>query len=345
MVQTANRFAMAYHFARLDQEACSLYKESLADPAACAAQPLNLSAGTNCLDQWCRIVHSERDPNLMKKLVLWQKVLRKDGSVQTIWEMEKARRVARGGDLSGALATASAATLTPPEDLDNRVHTSLWLLEGAIYRALGQEDKAQFAWKKGLEMASTVTMKHPLHLCDRVLMHSLTQTWDLRNAGEVLTIIAGRHLKGSECTAAQAAFNTAFLTDPAWITTFNAVLQDERGRKFASDYALCLDPPRELVQRFYRLLFEHYFQSSAFPSATAEQTTRVRQIVDALVTEMSMNPRGEIAHFYAYLHAWNDPIAARTFFDQAYPYTPALIENMKWLLTQRHPASSGASPS
>jgi hypothetical protein len=153
----------------------------------------------------------------------------------------------------------------------------------------------------------------------------------------VLTTLAGCHLQGTESTAAQAAFNQTFLTDPAWLTTFNAVLQDERGREFAEDYALCLDPPRELVLRLYRLLFEHYFLSTAFPQATPEQSTRVHQIVDTLVTEMAMNPRGEMAHLHAYLRAWNDLTAAKSLFESRYPYSPALIENMRWLLQQRHP--------
>jgi len=334
-VQTANRFAMAHHFARLDQEARSLYKTGLSDPGGCASLPLNLMAGTNCLDQWCRIVPSERDADLMKSLALWQKTLKNNVTVQAIWGMEKARRAARGGDLRSALATVREARQTTPEQLDNRLHTSLWLLEGSIYRMLGMEDKAQLAWKKALEIASTVTMKNPLYLCDCVVLHSLTRSWDLRSAGDVLTTLAGRHLAGSERTAAQAAFNEAFLTDPAWLSVFNGSLQDESGREFAVDYALCREPPRELVQRFYRRLFEGYFLATAFPRASHEATARVRKIVDQLVTEMATNSRGEIADLYTYLHAWNDSSAAARLWEKPYPYSQAMIENMRWLLRAR----------
>jgi hypothetical protein len=291
--------------------------------------------------------------------------------------MEQARRAAREQNLRAAITFIRKAREVTPDKLDNRLHTSLWLLEGMLYRLQGAEDRAQSAWRKALAVAGAVTMKHPLHLCDCVLLHSLTQSWDLRIAGDVLTTLAGRHLKNAERTAAQAAFNQTFLTDPAWLTTFNAVLQSDEGRKFAEDYVLCRQPPRELVLRFYRLLFEHYFLvaaparawsssgrepvenerpqapesipghrlaakatvaagASPWPSlVTPEHATRVRQIVDQLVTEMSLNPQGEIAHLYAYLRAWNDPSAAKTLFDTSYPYTPALVENMKWLLKQR----------
>jgi hypothetical protein len=60
--------------------------------------------------------------------------------------------------------------------------------------------------------------------------------------------------------------------------------------------------------------------------------------VDTLVTEMTMNPRGEMAHLHTYLRAWNDPAAAKTLFESSYPYSPALIESLKWLLQQRHPS-------
>ncbi len=333
-VQTANRFAMAHHMARLEQEADSIYRHALADPMGSATTAANLTAALNCLDQWCRITPSEKNTELAESHARWQKALPKDQTVQAIWHMEQARRAARADDLKTALA--AARTSRSHSKADNRVLTSAWLLEGLIHRMLQREDKAQQAWSKALEVASTVTMKHPLHLCDSILLHSLTQSWDLRSVGDVLTTLVGKHLKDAERTTAQAAFNQTFLSDPAWLTTFNAVLQDERGRTFAEDYVLCRAPPRELFPRFYRLLFEHYFLTTAFPQPPLEHTSRVRQIVDTLVTEMTTNPRGEIEHLYAYLHAWNDHAAAQTLFHKAYPYSPELIENMKWLLSMRH---------
>lgn len=333
---TANRLGMAHHFARLDHEASILYNTGLADPADCTQHQDGLTAATNCLDQWCRLIPSEKEPLLAQSLARWQKAMKGEATVQAIWHIEKARRAAREQNLRAAVTYIREAREITPEKLDNRLHTSLWLLEGMLYRLQGTEDRAQSAWGKARQIAAKVTMRHPLHLFDSLLLHSLTQSWDLRTAGEVLPTLATRHLRGAERNTAQAAFAQTFLTDPAWLTTFNAVLQDERGRKFAEDYALCLDPPRELFQRFYRLLFEHYFLSTAFPQATPEQSTRVRQIADQLVTEMAMNPRGEISHLYAYLRAWNDPAAAKTLFDSTYPYSPALIQDMQWLLRQRH---------
>lgn len=334
-VQAASRFAMALHLVRLETAAFSLFDDGLEDPVACAADPGDLLAGINCLDQWCRIVASEQDSRLAGNLEFWQRKLAGEPTVQAVCQMEQARRSARAGDLRGAIAHIRASRQSTTVKLDNRVHTSIWLLEGMLYRMQGAEDKAQEAWRKALEVASTVTLKHPLHLCDSVLLHSLARSWDLRSATSVLTTLAGRHLRGKERTTAQAAFNAVFLADPAWLATFNAVLQDERGQKFAEEYVLCRDSPRELVQRFYRRLFEHYFLITAFPQATAEQSTRVRHIVDQFVNEMAMNPRGEIADLYAYLRAWNDRAAAPTLFQRDYPYSPELIENMKWLLSMR----------
>jgi serine/threonine protein kinase len=336
-LELANRVGMTHHFARLDHQARELYRNGLDDPAACTQIKGGLTAATNCLDQWCRLSPSDKEPLLAQTLARWQKTIKDEVTVQAIWHMEQARRAAREPNLRAAITFIRKAREVTPDKLDNRLHTSLWLLEGMLYRMQGAEDRAQSAWRKAQTIAATVTQRHPLHLFDSVLLHSLTLSWGLESATDVLTMLAGRHLRGAERPSAEAAFVQTFLTDPAWLTTFNAVLQDERGRKFAEDYALCLDPPRELVLRYYRLLFEHYFLSTAFPQATPEQTTRVRQIVDTFVTEMSMNPCGEIAHFHAYLRAWNDPVAGRNFFATTYPYSPALIESMKWLLQQRHP--------
>ena len=328
----ANRLGMPRHFAGEDDQARVLYARGLLGRASLPNDPDSLIAASNCLDQWCRLNPSENDDQLASALE------RGRGSTngRAIWLMEQARVAARAGNLRKAIGRIREAR-EKPEKLDNRLHTSLWLLEGMLYRLQDTEDRAQSAWRKAHTIAATVTMQHPLHLVDCILLHSLDQSWDTKTAGDVLTTFACRHLPKEDRPAAEVAFNAAFLTDPAWLATFNAVLQSEEGRKFAEDYVLCRQPPRELFQRFYRLLFEHYFLSTAFPKPTPDQTARVRAIVDTLVTEMTTNPRGEIEHLYAYLHAWYDPAAARNLFYQTYPYRPALIEGMKWLLQQRQP--------
>lgn len=336
-VQIASRFALAHHSAGLDRESHSLYWDGLDDALQTVRTPDDMRAVTNCLDQSCRIQPSESNVSLASRLNQWKKKRPDDPTVQALWHMEQARRAARGRNLRGAITLIQEARQLRPEEMDNRIHTSLWLLEGMLYRLQNTEDRAQSAWQKARSIAQTVTMRSPLHLMDRVILGSLAQAWDLRMAGDLLTTLAGRHLIGEEQTNAKAAFNATFLTDPAWLTTFNNVLQSEEGRQFAEDYVLCRQPPRELVRHFYRLLFEHYFLTTAFPKATPDQTARVRQIVDTLVTEMAMNPRGEITHLYAYLRAWNDPAAAKTLFDTVYPYSPALIKDMQWLLQQRPP--------
>lgn len=335
-VQIANRFALAHHVALLDREANELFKRGLQSIQAASNTTENLLAATNCLDQWCRLRSSEENPALAQYLVNWRNQHRTHPTVQTIFLMEAARKAARASDISSAFTHLKQAPVTA-EGLDNRIYISFGLLFGIMHRLDLHETRAQSAWSESLKIADKVTLKSPLYLMDRILLHSLTRTWDTEAAGDVLTTLAGRHLLGSARTTAQAAFNGVFLADPAWFTTFNEVLQDERGRQFAEDYVLCRQPPRELVLQFYRLLFERYFLSTIFPQPTAEQSSRVRQLVDTLVTEMAMNPRGEIAHLYAYLRAWNDPAAAKHLFDTTYPYSPALIESLKWLLQQRHP--------
>ena len=142
-------------------------------------------------------------------------------------------------------------------------------------------------------------------------------------------------------TNARLLLHYGDLSDPVWLITFNAVLQSDEGRKFAEDYVLCRQPPRELMLQFYRLLFEHYFCSTAFPKAASDQVKHVQSIVKALVTEMAMNPRLNADDIHAYLRAWNDPAAAATLVKQDHPaVTPSLVTELKWLLRQRHFSSS-----
>lgn len=335
-VQIGSRFALAHHSAGLDVSAHDLFKNALGDPEAIRRESKDMQAAINCLDQWCRLSPSESRDRLASLLHIWRSTQPREPSVQAFWHMEQARRAARAADLRTAVTEIRETR--PFEKADTRVLTSAWLLEGMLYRMQGNEDEAQSAWRKALEVARTVTMKHATHLCDSVVLHSLMQSWDLRSAGDVLTPLAGRHISRKDSGDAQAAFNKAFLTDPAWLSTFNAVLQGERGRKFAEDYALCRVPPRELVLRFYRMLFEQHFLSTAFAKAGEGERDRVVRIVDQLVTEMAMNPRGEIAHLYAYLRAWADPARDAGVFDPAGLYAPALIEELKWLLSARRQA-------
>jgi hypothetical protein len=69
-------------------------------------------------------------------------------TVQAIWHMEQARRAAREQNLRAAITSIRRAREVTPEKLDNRLHTSLWLLEGMLYRMQGTEDRAQSAWQE-----------------------------------------------------------------------------------------------------------------------------------------------------------------------------------------------------
>jgi tetratricopeptide (TPR) repeat protein/predicted Ser/Thr protein kinase len=340
-VQIANRFALAHHSARLDERADYLYRNGLDDALTARLEADDLLALTNCLDQWCRISPSESSATLSETLRRWEKKRRSDPTVQALWHMEQARVAARAQNVRGAIGEIREARQLQPQEIDDRVHTSVWLLEGMLYRLQQDEEKAQQAWHEARSIAHTVTMQHPLHLMDCVLLDCLTQSWDLRRLGKLLPAVVTKHLRDQERTDAQAAIHQTFLTDPAWLTTFNEVLQSAEGRKFAEDYVLCRQPPRELVLEFYRLLFAHYFLTTAFPKATPDQATHVQSIVKALVNEMAMNPRLKADDLHAYLRAWNDPAATAALVKQDHPtVTPSLVTELKWLLRQRHISSS-----
>lgn len=328
--QLANRFALACHFARLDQEWDGMLEAALENPAACQASPEELLAGTNCLDQWCRLSFSERNPDLVRAIRRWQDQMPQEPTVGCIASMEQARRAARAADFPAAATHAQAACQRT--SADDRKLVSAWLLEGMIHRMQGAEAQAQKSWQKALHLSDTVTLKSPMFLCDRVLLHSLTQTWSLQTATEVLLPLITKHLKGNARASLQTQMLSTFLAQPAFIAALNEVLQDERGRRLAEGHALCQILPREVIHRCYVLMFEHWFLR-ALP---ATETARVQKAASLLVTEIAMNSRAESADLFDFVRAWSDASAAREILDKPYPYTPALVEELKWLLTRRH---------
>ena len=342
-VQIANRFALAHHSARLEKEAHNLYQDGLYDALTSRLTPEDLVALTNCLDQWCRISPSETRQDQTTMLRLWEKKRRTDPTVQAIWHMENARIAARAGQLHAAITSIQKAREIPAKGMDDRLQTSLWLLAGTLYHLQGTQDRAQDGWLKGIAIARTVNFRHPLHLMDNVMLHCLTRSWDLQRLGDILPDLLTKHLRSQERTAAKVAIHQTFLTDPAWITTFNHVLHSERGQAFTQDYVFCRQPPRELTLQFYRLLFEQHFRTTAYPQGTVDQLRLVRRIVDNLVTEMAMNPRLTMSHLHSYLRAWADPTAPAS---NDYPCSPALLSGMTSLLAQRHstPDPNSAPP-
>lgn len=335
-VRAASRFALALHSARLELQSRDLYFRGLTDALVTAPDATDLLAVTNCLDQWCRIQPSEKEFRLATNLKKWLIKRPADPTIQAIWFMEQARLAARGSNLHAAVDHIQQAKQIDPKGMDSRVHTSLWMLAGMLYRLQNAEDRAQSAWQKARSVAATVTLQSPLHLMDRVVLHSLNAGWTADSLGEVLPALLAKHLTGNKRTAAQTEILKVFLADPAWLKTFNSVLQSAEGRQFAEDYVLCRQPPRDLIPSFYRLLFEHYFLTTAFPHTTPEQTARVHRIVDILVTEMAMNSRLDASSLLSYLRAWADPALVPELLNADYPAMPLLATEMTWLLRQRH---------
>ncbi len=339
-VQTANRFALALHSAHRDRASQDLYSAGLANLDRSAKYPDTLLAAINCLDQWCRIVPSEMEPKLTDRLNNWQKTMRKEPTVQTIWHMEQARKAARAADAHTAIIEMESTELLA--GADNRVQTSAWLLKGMLFRLQGNESRAQKAWAKAIEIAKTVTLKSPLHLCDRIMLHCLTQTWGPLSADQALVPLAYRHLVGDDRNAAEGQFINSFLADPSYLKSLNGTLQSDLGRELAEDYCLCKAPPRDLVQRFYRLMFEHYFLQSGFAQPPSpEQLARVRDTVQQLMVEMT-SPHANADDLFSYIRAWSGPSAGQGLFDNKGNYTPELIENLRWLYEQRRGRSETA---
>ncbi|MBE2284896.1 MAG: serine/threonine protein kinase [Prosthecobacter sp.] len=339
-VDIANRCAFSFHQASLDDGARRLLMAGLdiSEARRLSVVPADHLAALNCLALWCRISPSEKDSSLAARLGHWRNEIPNDPTVRCLTALEGGRRAARAGDLS--LAAAGASTALKQQGGDTRLLTSAGLFDGMVCRLQGDEEAAQAAWRRALDKATAITMRSPLHLCDRVILHTLTQTWDKTIAHEVISDLISRNVADHARSERQGLFLTSFLADPDYIDTLNALFTTESGRQLARDYALCTLPPRELHRRFYQLMFGQYFRPSGFSFAGEGDDARLPRVVAQLVEEMT-NPRASATDLFALIRGWNDPGEALSFLRRDYPANPSLMAELKWLLRLRHSSAEG----
>lgn len=341
LLQRVNRFGMALHMARLDEQAAHLHRKALEDPKDTAFNTENLRAVSNVFDQWSRISAPATAPYLVPTLERWQRALPRDATLGCLHQLELARRAARTGrDTAAALSHAQAARADATADDRRRV--TAWLIEGMLHRFLNDEPRAQECWHEALKISRSVRFRAPLHLWDCAILRSLTRTWDLESAtgilGHLVTMDTGNALADSR-SQALSRFQQEFLADGTFLEALNSL--SAGSRKFehlAEDHAFCQDTPRSLLQRFYHLLFERWFLLGAFPPHPAsEDQQRVQRAVSQLITRMTLQPESDATDLHACFKAWHDPAAARLLLQRTdYPHPPDLVEDLKWLLRQRH---------
>lgn len=336
-VEIANRFAMAHHMARLGEVVNGMHERALQDPLGNAADPVSLRAATNCLDQWCRLEQPEKKPELARTLQRWQAALPEDPTVTCIVAMERAREAARGQRWEDAIRHAREAR--QHLQADDRRLAGAGLLEGMLHRIAGNEALAQRVWAEALQTADDVVTKSPLFLCDYIVLRSLVQKWTPSSVSDIIGTLVTMHLPRGDSVAAKGRFVSVFCSDSTFVTTLNNLFQDEggRGRRFAEDHVLYRVSPRLLISRYHRLLFENYF-STAFPSPVLDKAdeSRVRDTVEQLLTEMTVNRRAGSDDWFGYIRAWSDRDSAVKVLAASYPYNAEMVENFRWLLRRRH---------
>lgn len=341
LLQRVNRFGMALHMARLDEQAAHLHRKALEDPKDTAFNTENLRAVSNVFDQWSRI-SATTTTYLIPALERWQHALPRDATLGCLHQLELARRAARTGrDTAAALSHAQAARADATADDRRRVTAGL--IEGMLHRLLNDEPRARECWHEALKISRSVRFRAPLHLWDCAILHSLTRTWDFDSAtsvlGHLVTIDTGNDLADSR-SQALSRFQQEFLPDTTFIEALNSLSTDCSGfEQLAQDHVFSQDVPRSLLQRFYRQLFERWFLLGAFPpNPASEDQQRVQRAVSQLITRMTLQPESDATDLHAYFKAWHDPAAARLLLERTdYPHPPELVEDLKWLLRQRHP--------
>ncbi|MCB1089307.1 MAG: hypothetical protein KDM63_19880, partial [Verrucomicrobiae bacterium] len=282
-VDTANRFDLPLHFAKLDSTAKELLYQGLGNYAENAAMKDGMGRSYNCLTHWCRISPSELDRRLFNRINDWRQKFPKDNTLVCISELENARRLARAGNSTEALSALQVARKANRK-IEPRALTDAWLVEGMLYRMRGDEPRAQRSWAYGLEAAATASRRNPLFLSDLFQLRCLTQSWERDNAHLVLLELMAGNLKEGSRAAFDAVFLKLFHSDPRLVAVLNRFLSDEVGRTISEDYALCRDTPRGLTIRTLKHLIAQFLLSAPELDrhSNEEDRLRIRLLADSL---------------------------------------------------------------
>ncbi len=333
-VQTAAQLAGAYHIAGLDEGAHALFRSGLRYPPKTVLTAEGRRMGLSGLDQWCRISTSESEALLSDALRQWISDFPKDTSFTSLERIDKARVHTRAGRF--VEAEKLLQSIYPLADVEPRIITDARMVEGAVLHLQGRSEEAQKAWLAGIEAAKTSEFKSPLHLCDRIILHSATRTWNTEVCNDVITRLIGRSTTGLASVSMQAAFLRAFLNDPAYVPSLNAFTDDAEGQQIVLDYALSRVPLRDINRQWFAKMLERHFLATAFPVNTShEDRARVREIIDEALHFIATTS-SDTQPLSGFLIAWTSPQMRGQFAEDKLKAPATLIAKARWLLAQRY---------
>ena len=329
----AARYALAFRLAEMDGRAQQLLSDALRLPSRTLLESDD-ELVLACLEDWCRMERSERLPQLGSLIDLWAEAMPDKPSFAAMRMLEESRVLARAGALERALRTIQGAlfgSVAPAY-----MQTSMRVVEGQLLQMSGRSDGAIIAWKKGLQAANKVPRPNASNLFDQVFLRQASRTWTTDSVGKTLSRLLGGDDSGSTGVAVQAVFAKTWLRDPDFLAALNRLGADAEGVDLQKTYAFCLQPPQELLRRWFWLVCKDYVCLSAIgESVSPPQRERVCQATEEVLNYVSSvpNPPPLITEF---LLAWADPSLNRPIQSEVAPMIPsATAARMKWLLALR----------
>jgi len=343
----ASHFATAYHLSGLDEAARQMWINGFDDVAkrgwSAPGQGSASLVATTCLDYWCRIDKSEKEPRLGDWLASGRKACPPDPNLWALVREEQSRVLARAGHRDEAVEALAGIAATASVSRDRRL--SALLLKGMSERQLGQEESALAPWCQALEVAKDESRKlGTINLCDLFAVHCFVRDWDPDIATDIVLKLVGKTRAGSAGLALQGRIASTLLTDPAFVAVLQKLDRDVQGRQLLVDYVLVNEPARHLARRAMTLIVEHYFATTAFPSGVREEDAgRIRDTVGYLLpTGGADSPDG--LDIFSFIEAWASPAKNALLPPAVQPAPPdPLRARLRWLLAERYMSCGNAA--
>lgn len=332
-VETAASLALALHFSGLDSAARNLLKEGLGNPASAIDRTVDQHSAVFALNHWTFLARNEDDKPLRLILKAWRSSFPDNAEIQALGDQEDARTLARSNLLTRALH--SVQRVHERTEVDARQLTLNGLLEGMIQHDLGMASESQASWRSGIAAADKVIHRSPMHLCDMVVLHTLTRSWNRESCTRLLPRLITRGSTGENALSLEAAFVSNVLAASEIVTALNSLATDPRCLELAHHYAYRTRSPRELVRRWSTLVLEHYFLTCAFdPPPSAEIAAYVRETAETLVEALSTSSGNE-SEFFEALRIWSTMTGDTPGLASPLAHVGPLAAKLKWLSAQR----------
>jgi len=331
--QIASRTALAFHFAGQHQRARQFLSQAVTAirPSASLSGP-DLMVTLICLDHWASLGSSDGDALLQATVTSWLHALKgSEVPGRAIPWLEDVRHELRLG-----LPLKKGQRDSLDEIIQDRHIMPRHRVEASLIAGLMEpkNELRQTLWKQAIKILDSQdetpdSTQQKLH--GEFIVRSLAQSWTPDLAAEWVTSILG---KARPLVTRDKWIGPVIqsLAGQSLAKALNQVLANERGRRFALDYALRKRPARELAHESMRLILMAIFsEGSGAPLDHQDVRESASQMVEAFCarefTEISL---------MQFFTLWSGVKSPATWEMMTGSFKPALRRSLAALMASRY---------